>query len=419
MRNLPIIMLSMSRWDGALSSAAYALAKELAKHNQVFYLDYPYTIKEFVAERHTDAVKRRRDAILYQKSIYRQVPNLPENFVAVTPSMTLSFDFLPPGPAYELASYVNNQILHKTIRAILHDYQLDRFILFNSFNPFYVAQVLRDVTPDLYVYQARDDIRAIDALRKHGPKQERKVLRHADLLLATSTNLKRVLERESGRPVHLLPNAAQTALFQTALHAFPVPAELEGNTRKVIGFIGNLEGRNDFALLEKVIRHHTDKLFLFIGPYEYQQSTSTDFHAFENVLFVGPKPLEALPQYLHFMDCTIIPFQKNDFTRSIYPLKLNEQLAAGKAIVTTNFSEDLAPFRDVIYLAESHDDFVKMLNDAVAPADEMQVRQRVQRAQGNSWAHRVELFWQLVEQTQAVPDVAGRPVLAPHELLPH
>src|SRR5690606_17805391 len=99
--------------------------------------------------------------------------------------------------------------------------------------------------------------------------------------------------------------------------------------------------------------------------------------------FAGPKPITELPRYLHYMDCTIIPFKCNELTKSIYPLKVNEYLAAGKAVVSTNFSEDIAEFKNIVYLAASHEEFINNIDKAIEEKMS-KVDERVKTAEGNT-----------------------------------
>ncbi len=398
---MPIIMCSMSRWDGDLSSAAYSIAKELAKTNKVFYIDYPYTIKDFIKEGRLPSVVKRRRAILYGKNIYTKISGLPENFTAVTPAMMISINSLPEGMLYRKLSKVNNNRFFDCVRKILKDNNISDFIFFNSFNPFYAVKLPKDINPRLFIYQSRDDIRAIDQGARHGVRGERLALKNADVLLATSTNLKKVLEADGGENVHILPNAAQVDLFKTAYtNRFEEIPQLKGNVKPVVGYVGHIGLRMDFELLTKVFKAHQDKIFLMVGPGDYSPFTDEDYHTYPNVIFIGPEPLEQLPRYIHFMDAAIIPFVKNQLTKSIYPLKMNEYLAAGKAIVTTDFSEDVKSFSDVASVAKDHEEFLELINYAVSANTENDIAKRLSVSEGNSWADRVEQLWKLLEASQ-------------------
>ncbi len=393
-------MCSMSRWDGDLSSAAYSIAKELSKTNQVFYIDYPYTVKDYLTEKDLPTVIRRKEAILKGKNIYTKVPGLSDNFTAVTPKLMIPINSLPEGVLYNVLSKRNNQKFFKTVQRILDDHNIKEYIFFNSFNPFYGVTLTKGINPKIFIYQSRDDIRAVEGL-KHGVTGERKAIKNADVLMTTSTNLKKVLEADGGKNVHILPNAAQTDLFKTAqTEKFELPEELLGNTKPVVGYVGHIGLRMDFELLTKAIKAHSDKLFLMVGPGDYTPFTDENYHEYPNVVFAGPKKLAELPRYLHFMDATIIPFLKNDLTKSIYPLKMNEYLAAGKAIVTTDFSVDVESFEGVAYVSKNHDEFVADIGVAVESNTIENVNKRVQTSDGNAWSDRINLFWDILENTK-------------------
>jgi glycosyltransferase involved in cell wall biosynthesis len=96
------------------------------------------------------------------------------------------------------------------------------------------------------------------------------------------------------------------------------------------------------------------------------------------------------------MDCTIIPFKYTTLTKSIYPLKINEYLAAGKAVIASNFSEDISGFKDVIYLSEKDEDFLENIDRAINENSGIKIQERIAKAQENTWEARVKSFWEIL-----------------------
>ena len=117
-----------------------------------------------------------------------------------------------------------------------------------------------------------------------------------------------------------------------------------------------------------------------------------------NVILTGRKDIQDLPQYVKFMDVAIIPFRCNKLTKSIYPLKINEYLAGGRAVVSTNFSEDIRGFKDVIYLADNEAEFMQQINKAIAENSDEKVAERRQVAESNTWTARVKQVWEIVDK---------------------
>src|SRR5690606_38891771 len=122
--NLPIIMLSMSRWDGPFSSASLSLAKEFSKDNKVFYIDNPFTFKDFFSQYNSHHIEFRKKALLYGKNIYCQIDKSLENLIAVTPRLVPPINWIPQGKGYNLAAKLNNGTIIKVIKKILNDHNL-------------------------------------------------------------------------------------------------------------------------------------------------------------------------------------------------------------------------------------------------------------------------------------------------------
>ncbi|HNT89526.1 MAG TPA: glycosyltransferase, partial [Candidatus Hydrogenedentes bacterium] len=108
-----------------------------------------------------------------------------------------------------------------------------------------------------------------------------------------------------------------------------------------------------------------------------------------NVHLLGNRPIEALPAYLKGMDVTLIPYKTNEATRYIYPLKLQEYLAAGKPVVSAALPA-VVQYRDVVYIAESHPAFLDRIEDALAERDPARIGARQAVARANSWERRIE-----------------------------
>ena len=117
-----------------------------------------------------------------------------------------------------------------------------------------------------------------------------------------------------------------------------------------------------------------------------------------NVIFAGARNISELPAYLQYFDCTIIPYRKNILTRSIYPLKINEYLAAGKPVVATDFSEDICSFHETAYITSTSEQFIAAIDVAINDDDAEKKQQRVDVAALNSWSERVEQFWNIISQ---------------------
>lgn len=394
-----IIMLALPRWDGAYSSTSYCLAKEFAKTHRVFYIDNPFTYKDFIYSYQEPKIQSRKTALLFGKEIFKKANGAPDNFTAVTPPLVIPSNFLPRGFIYNALSKINDKFIFATIRKIIKQKNISEFIFINSFNPFYARKFPADLKPLLKIYHTVDDISQSRYTSKHGQWLEKEAASRADLTFSTSKQLTILMQKVTAN-AYYLPNAAEISLFQQAAETkLERPAELKDITTPVICYIGNLDKlRVDYILLKKIAEYHPDKTLLLVGPCATQCYKDYGLEKIKNIVITGAKPIHELPNYLQHVDCTIIPFVCSELTKSIYPLKINEYLAAGKPVVSTRFSEDITDFAEVTYLAESNEDFLQLINQAIAEDSIDKINKRRIVAEKNTWQARSEAFFSIVKK---------------------
>lgn len=398
LRDSDLIIFSLSRWDAQYSSPSFSLAKEFAKTNRVFYIDHPFSFKDVVRNFRTPAIQRRKSALFFGRNIYTRPEGLPEKLTIVTPRATLPINFIPAGAVYNRLSRWNDRIVFDAIRSVVRDYNVKKFVFLNAFDPYFCRDFPADIRPVKKVYQSMDDLTQVAYTARHGTRLEADIVRKFDVTLTTSRELQRLKSRHSPH-VFLHPNAADFSSFRRALTgALPRPPELErAKGKKIIGYTGNIESRIDYALLKSVIEYHSDKMIVMVGPVTTPDHKSIRLTEYPNVIMTGSKKIDELPAYLQHFDCALIPFKKNTLTRSIYPLKINEYLAAGRAVVATDFSEDIESFQDVIYIGRDIPEYVELIDRAIAENNETLIEARTAVANKNTWSARVEQFWEIIE----------------------
>lgn len=391
--NPDILYFTLFPWDNAYSSVSLSFTREFIKNNRVFYINPPYSVKDFIANWHTPEVVARRSDLLKNKMRYETIPELPE-VVAAQPPLTLPINWMPEGKAYRKLLRYNNRVVLNCIRQVVRDFKLEDFIYINCFNPYLAGVLPKDFGARLSIYQCIDDMREEAYTARHGARLEEEVIGQADIVFVTSRNLLR-LKKPLNPNTHLLRNAADISIFQQALEKkLPRPAELAGITGKIIGFTGNLDpNRISYGLLRKVAEHHADKTLVLVGPVNSNGVREYGLDRLPNVVFTGGKHISELPAFLQHFDVALIPFSINKLTSSIYPLKINEYLAAGKPVVSTDFSEDIRGFQKDIYLAKDEEDFTRLIPLAIAGDCPRLKAQRSALARQNTWTARVEEFW--------------------------
>ena len=203
--------------------------------------------------------------------------------------------------------------------------------------------------------------------------------------------------REFGSVSHLIPFGVDTHPYR-AVEKMMMPPGITLR-RPIAGFIGHINDRMDLALLEEIADR--GRSLLLVGPRKstYEPARWDALVARPNVVWVGPQPFEALPNYLSSIDVGLVPYLDSAFNRGSFPLKTLEYLAAGKPVVATGLPAIRWLNTDLIKIAETPSEFADavdtQLNRLSTDAD--LVSRRLFAAQ-HSWARRAANMLQVIDQ---------------------
>lgn len=231
---------------------------------------------------------------------------------------------------------------------------------------------------------------------------EEEVMRRSRLVFAQGKVLARRCGRFNGN-VHVFPGGVNTAVFD-GCQARPgghLPDDIRGLSRPIIGYIGGIHKHIDFELLKEAAALRPAWTFVLVGPV---QADTAGIEGFANVRLLGQRDFQDLPAYVAGFDACIIPYRITDYTRTVYPTKLNEYHAMGKPVVSTELPEVLAfnaENQGLVYAASGAEDFVRRTEEALAADDERLARKRMASAERNGWSARISGMTELLEKELA------------------
>jgi len=210
---------------------------------------------------------------------------------------------------------------------------------------------------------------------------DRRLKANADLTVFVNRTLYEQERRQCKRAIYL-DHGVDYEMFASA-HENPYqPGDISVVPKPIIGFYGGFgEHTTDIGLLEKIVDLLPDKSFVFVGQ---ASEGCSGLMARKNVWFLGRKPYEQIPHYGKLFDVAIMPWKQNRWIEACNPVKLKEYLALGKPVVSTPFNE-LKKYLDVVYTAETPEDFAKAILRALAEDSPIRTAGRRAKVANTSW----------------------------------
>jgi len=195
--------------------------------------------------------------------------------------------------------------------------------------------------------------------------------------------------RKVNANVHLVRNGLMLDRF--VRDGISTPAELERLRRPILGYSGYIAHWLDMELLREVALRYSRCSLVMLGPVDARAPVGR-LSALSNVHFLGMKPHSEVPGYICGFDVCLIPFQRNDLTTAVNPVKFYEYCALGRPTVSVTLPE-LERYKDLCYLANSQEQFLRAVGVALRERENRDdanrlVLRRRRLAEENSWETR-------------------------------
>ena len=172
--------------------------------------------------------------------------------------------------------------------------------------------------------------------------------------------------------------------------------QLSSLPRPIIGYTGGLHRHVDFDLLAQMAEARPDWSWVLVGPF---QASVEKLQGYGNIHLLGPRPHEELSGHLLSFDVCIVPYLKSAYTDTVVPVKINEYLASGKPVVSTDIPT-VREFNErhsvLITTDNNRDDFLKSIEEALLlPNDEATIARRRAVAALCDWSVQLEAMSKL------------------------
>lgn len=392
-RNRDIVIIGLQQWYTPIGSNCKNIALQFARHNRVLYVNSPLDRRTILRDKH------HPDIAYHLKTLAQEEP-------AIVPVSAQLWNFYPsavlesinwlPAPAALLFSWLNkrnNKKFAASINDAITALGFKDIILFNDndiFRGFYMKELLKPAT---YIYYSRDYLLGVDYWKKHGQKLEPLHIAKADIAVANSSYLTDMLMQYNPNSYYI-GQGCDLSLFD-ATRSNPIPDDMKGIKGPLIGYVGSLNAlRLDADIIAHIAQQHEDWSVVLVGPEDTHFQRSA-LHQIPNVHFLGSKALNELPAYIQSFDVCINPQLVNPITIGNYPLKIDEYLALGKPVVATA-TRTMEYFAAHTYLARNTQEYVQLIEQALAEDDAVRKEQRIAFARSHSWENSVAAIYQAI-----------------------
>ncbi len=387
-----IVIIGLQPWYYEIGSNCKNIAEYFAKNNRVLYVNLPLNRKTFLSKEKNKGVQKHFDLIKYKSEKIKQINENMWEFYP--PSIIESINWIPSTFAFKAINFINNKRFAKDIRKALTALDFNEFILFNDndiFNGFNLKELL---SPSLYIYYMRDFLQGYDYWKKHCTTLEPELIKKADIVLANSSYYCDY-SKQFNKNSFYIGQGCNINLFDINKN-YDKPSDMQNISAPVIGYTGYLDSvRLDEKILNLIADAHPEWNIVLVGPQDDYFATSS-LHKKSNVHFIGKKNLNHLPAYINSFDVCINPQLKNEITKGNYPLKIDEYLAIGKPVVATR-TKAMKLFEEYTYLADEPEDYIKLIEKALAENNEKKIRSRASFARSHTWENSMQALYNAMQ----------------------
>jgi teichuronic acid biosynthesis glycosyltransferase TuaH len=384
-----IIVVGIQAWDIEIGSNCKNIALEFSKNNRVLYVNPPMTRSVMREQKHKENIQKRIQIKNGQEDDLVEIsPNL---WNLYPKTLIESINWVPMHAIFKILNKKNAIGYANDIKSATSRLDFNNVILFNDSSMFLGLHLKALLQPETYAYYMRDYLVKVPYWQKHGERIEPQLVKKADVVLTNSEFFEEFC-RQYNPNSYMVGQGCDVSHFSDEDDSIRIPDNFKDIPSPVFGYVGSLTTlRLDIELLEFVAEQKKDWSIVLVGP-EDDGFKNSNLHNLSNVYFLGRKDASELPNYVKGFDVTTNPQLKNNLTIGNYPRKIDEYLAMGKPIVATN-TKAMEMFKEHVYLADTKEDYVTLIDKAIAENTSDRIKNRIEYAKSHTWTNNVKTIY--------------------------
>jgi len=323
------------------------------------------------------------------RSYARLARSTPEGVTVVSPAVIPFF-------GSRTARAVNRRLLALQIGRLAKRGGLTRPILWIAIPT--AADMIGAFDEQLVIYQVSDkyDANLMDHATDLGTitKLHERAIDRADLIFYSGQKLLAEADRARERSFLLEQAVDFEHWSQVGTGNLTIAEAVARIPRPRLGYFGAIEPwLVDQELIKRALRERPDWQWIFIG----NKSRGVEIEALPNTHFLPPVPYLELPRYAAGFDVCVLPWDTaHSFTSYGSAIKVREYLATGKPVVISPLPE-YESMGEVLRIARSHDDWFRLVAEALNENDPAAAAKRQAAVAGGTWDARAEWVSDLIE----------------------
>ncbi len=375
-RDKNIICISSIDWDSAWQVHQELNVRFARMGNRVLYIENTGSRMPRVGEigRLWEKIKNRLRTI--------------KGFKKIDANLFLFTPLVIPFPYLGIVRFINRLLIMGSIKRWVRQMHFHNSLVWTYLPTGTTLDIIRELDPEVVVYYCIADF----AEFKHHPRLitfEDRLLERADIVFAQGEEIKQRCERIA-KNVSVYPAGVTMEAFKR-----PRPSETAKQIRalkgRIIGYIGTVNKYIDLTLLAKLAQKGKDRQVVLVGPNQVDLSA---LEKLENFHYFPGVPHAEIPAVIGSFDLCLIPYILDSYTKTVYPTKMLEYLAAGKTALSYHLPEVEKFSREnenCITVVKDRRAFItqaeKMLKRRPSPAEQKKYKAIAGK---NSWPSRVE-----------------------------
>lgn len=376
------IILYCEDWDTSLKTSKHHFIERLAKENhKILYLEVPFNIFSYISKPAEYFNKK-------QLNVFKGLRKVKKNIWVLKPFVPIPYhSFLGIVTDNLFVNFINQKFILIFLKFFLKKIKFINYEAIIYYPMIY--PVLENLKLNKVHFHIVDDWQGFSGIPKTMLQITKKLVNKADNVIVSSLKLMEKYKRYN-KNIFLLRHGTDPKIFNKGIN-FKIKTE----EKIKVGYYGSLE-KLDFRLIRNVSKALSSWDFYFVGPITPNVRNQIKIFKTNNITFLNPMQREKLPSFLKIINVFFMPFQINQLTNSMTPIKVYEVLNSGLPIVCVDLNEIKLITKKYILFSSDEKKIIKNLIKAVQTDSIAKKKKRIEFVKPYSWDKRFKVFKKII-----------------------